>query len=140
VLHQLAEQYMDKGKAKVVYMHFAFIGDESQWAAQASECANEQNQFWPYANYVFAHQTGENVGAFSRNNLKQFAVAVGLDATAFNACFDGGQYDTLVRRDTALGRQRGVNATPTFFINGKKTEGLLSAGQMAALIDALLPK
>lgn len=140
MLHQLAEKYLDTGKAKVVYMHFAFIGEESLWAAHAAECANAQNKFWLYANYLFTHQAGENKGAFSRDNLKQFANDTKLDTTAFNACFDGGKYMGLVQRDTALGRQRGVNATPTFFLNGQKIEGLLSAGQMTTLIDSLLPK
>ncbi len=34
------------------------------------------------------------------------------------------------------GQQRGVRATPTFFINGKEYEGALSYDQMSALIDA----
>jgi hypothetical protein len=76
VLHRLAPQDIDTGKAKVIYRHFAFIGPESHWAAQAAECAGVQHRFWDYAQYLFTHQAGENVGAFALNNLKRFAADV----------------------------------------------------------------
>jgi protein-disulfide isomerase len=135
VLHRIAPQYIDTGKAKVIYRHFAFIGPESNWAAQAAECAGEQHRFWDYAQYLFTHQAGENVGAFALNNLKRFAAQVGLDTTAFNACLDSSQHAAAVQQDTGEGRKRGVQATPTFFIRGQRIEGLLSPDQLAALIE-----
>ena len=41
--------------------------------------------------------------------------------------FDGKYASSLelVKGDIALGRQLGVNSTPTFFINGVKVEGAL---------------
>jgi protein-disulfide isomerase len=41
----LFKQYVDTGKVKFVYLHAAFLGQESVWAAQASECAADQDQF-----------------------------------------------------------------------------------------------
>jgi protein-disulfide isomerase len=140
VLQQIAPQYFDSGKAKVTYRHFSFIGTESDWAAQAAECAGEQDKFWQYGNYLFTHQAGENQGAFARANLKQFAGAVGLDTTAFNACFDSGRTAAAVKQDTNEGTRRGVNSTPTFFINGRMNVGLIPADQLGALIDSLQPK
>src|SRR5574342_107468 len=139
-MHQLAPQYFDTGKARLVYKHFAFIGPESEWTAQASECANEQGKFRAFTEYVFAHQAGENVGAFSRINLKQFAVSVGLDIPAFNSCFDSNKYANFVRQQTQEGKSRGVRATPTFFVNGQYVEGLLSKDDMARLIDSKIPR
>src|SRR4051794_2693320 len=48
-MRQIAPAYIDTGKVKVVYHNFAFIGPESEWAAQAAECASEQGKFWEYA-------------------------------------------------------------------------------------------
>lgn len=129
---------MDTGKVRVVYRHFAFIGAESELAAQASECASEQDKFWPFADYVFNHQTAENVGAFSRNNLKQFAAAVGLDNQKFASCFDSNKYSDLVKQQTNEGRNRGVRATPSFFINGQFVEGLPTQQQFAGFFETLL--
>lgn len=140
VLRQLAPKYIDTGKAKVVYHNFAFIGQESVWAAQAAECANEQGKFWEYASYVFDHQTGENVGAFSRENLKRFAAELGLDTGTFNACLDSGKHAELIQKELNEGRALGIRATPSFFINGQFIEGLLPADQLAAAIESFLPK
>lgn len=139
-LNQLAPKYIDTGKVKVVYHHFAFIGDESEWAAEAAECAGEQNQFWNNANYLFTHQAGENVGAFSRDNLKQIGAQLGLDSAAFNACVDSGKYASVVEQETNQGKNLGINSTPTFFINGTKYVGLMSTDQFATLFDSLLQK
>jgi protein-disulfide isomerase len=136
VLQQLASQYIDTGKVKLVYHNFPIIGPESETAAQAAECAGDQNKFWAYANYLFTHQNGENKGAFSPYALKNFAAQLGLDQSAFNSCLDSGKYSALVHQQAVEGQQRGVNVTPTFFINGQKFEGALPYNQIAAIIDA----
>ncbi len=137
MLHQLAPNYISTGKARVVAHHMAFLGDESQWAAEAAECANEQARYWDYANYVLSHQAGENVGAFSKANLTTFAQKVGLDTAQFSACLDSGRNTLAVKNETAQGQARGVTRTPTFFVNGQKIEGLLSAQKFGQLLDSL---
>lgn len=140
VLRQLAPKYIDTGKVKWVFRNFAFIGDESLWAAEAAECANEQGKFWEYNRYLFDHQTGENVGAYTKDNLKRFAQELNLDTAAFNACLDSGRHSALVQAETNEGRARGVNSTPSFFINGRYVRGLLPADQFGLAIDSFLPQ
>ncbi len=140
MLQQLAPEYIDTGKARLIYRNFPLIGPDSESAAQAAECAGDQDKFWAYANYLFAHQDGENSGALSPDNLKKFAVQLGLNSNTFNACLDSGKYAAEVNQQKAEGEQRGVQATPTFFINGKRYEGALSAQQLAQLINAGQPK
>ncbi len=137
MLQQLAPKYIDTGKAKVVYHYMTFIGTESQYAAEAAECANEQGKFWNFADYVLSHQAGENAGAFSKDNLKGFAQKVSLDMTKFNTCFDSGKYTATVKQESQQGEALGVRATPTFFVNGQKIEGLLSVQQFGQMIDSL---
>ncbi len=137
MLQQLAPKYIDTGKAKVVYHHFAFIGQESQWAGEAADCAAEQGKFWPYALYILRHQAGENAGAFSRDNLKGFAKQVGLDTNAFNACFDSGKYTEAVKQETMEGQKRGIQGTPTFYVNGQVLTSLPTPDQFGQIIDSL---
>lgn len=139
-IRALAPKYIDTGKAKVVYHNFAFIGRESTQAALAAECANDQGKFWDYATHLFDNQTGENVGAYSDANLKRFAQDLSLDTAAFNACFDSNKHGDLIARELAEGRALGIQATPSFFINGQFIEGLLSQDQFAAAIDSFIPK
>lgn len=140
MIRQIAPAYIDTGKAKVVYHNFAFIGPESEWAAQAAECANDQGKFWEYANYLFDHQTAENVGAFSQANLKQFAADLKLDTAAFNACLDSGKHASLIQQEKTDARARNIRSTPSFYVNGRFIEGLLPTAQFTALIDSLQPQ
>lgn len=104
-------------------MHFAFLGQESQWAAEASECAAEQDAFWEYHTKLFDSQAGENQGAFNKDNLKQFAADLGLDSRAFAECLDSGKYTSIVQTQTSFLQSLGVRSTPTFLINGQPIVG-----------------
>lgn len=134
---QLAERYIAEGKVKVVFRHLAFIGQESLWAAEAAECAAEQDRFWDYHDKLFAEQAGENRGAFSRSNLKRFASEIGLDSEQFNACFDSGRYAAQVQAETQAGRQKGVQATPTLFVNGQMIRGAPRFEQLRQIIESV---
>lgn len=133
---QLDATSVAAGRAKVVFRHMAFLGPESVWAAEAAECAGEQGQFWAYHDKLYAEQAGENRGAFSKDNLKRFAAAIGLDQGAFNACLDDGRYSARVRAETEAGRQKGVRATPTLFVQGQKIEGVPSFEQLRQMVDS----
>lgn len=115
---------MQKGLVRFGYQHFAFLGPESEWAAEASECAAEQDAFWPFHDLLyFEKYGGENRGAFSKENLKQFAAELGLDTAAFNACLESGKYTAIVREGKKLGQSMGVRGTPAFLINGQAVVG-----------------
>lgn len=120
---QIIDAYGGGGNVRLDYKHFIVIdgnvgGSESRQAAEASECAAQQNQFWPYHDIIFANHRGEGVGAYTNQRLVAMAETIGLDMDAFNACFNSNATAGLVTADEADGRARGVNGTPTVFING----------------------
>ena len=123
---------------QVAFFHFAFLGDESQWAAEAAECSGEQDAFWDYYDYLFSHQNGENQGAFSIENLKSFAAEMDLDTKDFNECLDSGRYTALVQNMSNIARQLGVQSTPTFAINGQGVVGAKDFSELASIIDSFL--
>lgn len=144
---EIIEQYVKTGKARLVYRDFTFLGGESVAAAEAAECADEQGRFWPYHDrlynfiwdeYFGQNRNGENVGAFSRQNLERFAADVGLDAGRFQECLSTGRYRAEVEKDTADGRAAGVSGTPTTFVNGKPFVGALPFSQFQAAIEEAL--
>jgi len=134
---QLLSTYGAKGQVSVVFHHFAFLGQESSWAAEAAECAGEQGKFFEFHDKLYASQAGENRGAFSKDNLKKLGADLGL-ASSFNACVDSGRLAQTVRDDTKVGEGRGVQATPTLFVNGRKIEGAATFEQLRTIIDPLL--
>lgn len=128
----LIEKYVKTGKVKFVYRHYAFLGPESLRAAEASECAKEQDKFWEYHNYLFEHQGEENSGAFSKENLKYFALVLKLDTDKFASCLDSDKYADVVSQDKIAGDRFGVTGTPTSFVNGEKLVGTIPFDQKEA--------
>lgn len=139
-IKQIEEKYVKNGTVKIVFRQFAFIGEESIRAAEATECANEQNKFWEFYDTLFANQAGENQGAFADDKLSGFAQGLGLDMAAFSACFSSGKYRAVIQSETANGQLRGVSSTPTSFLNDKKIVGGISMQQFETSIGPLLPK
>lgn len=123
---QVIATYVDTGRAKLEYHHYIVIdgnvgGSESRDAANASECANDQGQFWNFHDLLYANQGArEGGGAFTVRRLKAMGAGMGLDAAAFDQCVDSNQHAADVRTDEALAAQYGVNGTPSVFINGNK--------------------
>ena len=113
----------------------AFLGEESTWAAEAAECASDQNHYWEYHDILFKKQNGENQGAFAKENLKQYAKELGLISGAFNDCLDLGKHTDLVKSDTEIARQIGVESTPSFLINGTPIVGAISFEEFQSLIE-----
>jgi protein-disulfide isomerase len=117
-LPRLKEAYIEKGKVRFVYRHFAVLGKLSQQAASAAECAGEQGRFWDYHDRLFANQ-----GAFTDGRLKSYAGELKLNAVAFGKCLDGARYEDRVKRETAAALSLGVRGTPAFFVNGRLLVG-----------------
>ena len=99
------------------------MGQESQWSAEASECAAEQDAFWEYHDYLFENLGRENRNDFNQVNLKRFADELGLDTEAFNECLDSGRHTQIVQQETAAGQQIGIRSTPSFLVNGQPVIG-----------------
>jgi protein-disulfide isomerase len=131
----LFKQYVDTGQVAFVYKHMAILGDESTWAAEAAECAADQGQFWGYHDLLFAHQAGENQGAFAKDKLLGFARDLKLDMAQFEPCLENDQTLDRVQANTREGQQAGVHGTPTFFINSQPLIGAQPLSSFQGLIQ-----
>jgi len=131
-MRQIEEEYLATGKAKLVFKHFAFEGEESILAAQAAECAAEQNRFWDYHDMLFLNQRRV---AFTSKNLKAFARELGLDTASFNVCLDLETHAEKVAADRAEGQRRGVTSTPTFYVGQTQIVGAKPYDTFRAAIE-----
>jgi protein-disulfide isomerase len=137
-LKEVEDKYVKTGKVKVVFNHYAFIGEESTRAAEASECANDQGKFWEYATTLFSNQAGENQGAFNDATLDGFAQQLGLNMDQFKQCMTDRPHLSKIQSSTQNGSQRGVNSTPTLFINGQLARGAISLARFESIAGTLL--
>jgi protein-disulfide isomerase len=130
--------YVDNGKVRMGYFHFIFLGEESQWAAEAAECAGDQDKFWEYHDYLFENHAGENTGAFNKENLKAFAAELKLDTATFDECLDSGKYTQAVQEMSQIARSIGVQSTPSFAINGQALIGAQGFDAFQPVIESFL--
>jgi protein-disulfide isomerase len=131
------------GNVRFEYHHFIVVdgntrGTESRRAAEASECANEQGEFWNFQRMVFTNQNGEGKGAFADRRLKAFAETLGLDTAAFNTCFDSSKYAQAVQADERMGASLGINSTPSLFVNGQPISNPLDFNEIQSAVQAAL--
>jgi protein-disulfide isomerase len=120
---KIVEEFVNTGQVRFVFRSFQFIGEESQWAAEASECANEQGKFWEFYEKLYSEQSGENAGAFAKVNLEGFAAELGLQTDQFNQCLASGKYTEKVKSETLEAQNLGLRGTPSLLVNGVFVEG-----------------
>ncbi|NQU82725.1 MAG: thioredoxin domain-containing protein [Parcubacteria group bacterium] len=118
-----------------VYKHFPLdsIHPYARKAAEASECASDQNKFWEYNDELFANQS-----RISDSFLAIAAGNIGLNVQQFNECLDSDKYADKVENDYQEGIGFGVRGTPGGFINGVELGGAVPYSTLERAINELL--
>ena len=133
------EQILDEydGKVRLVYRHFPLrsIHPQAQKAAEASECAGEQGEFWGMHDKLFELNNSSNL---TLDNMKLAAAELGLNTGDFDSCLDSGDTASEVETDYQDGLAGGVSGTPGSFINGQYIAGALPFAQVQPIIESLL--
>jgi protein-disulfide isomerase len=132
-MKQVVENYPND--VRWVYKHFPLdqLHPYARKAAEATECAGEQNKFWEYLDYLFDNQASIK----STEYLSTAASSVGLNTSTFDSCLSSGKMASKVNNDYSQGRQAGVTGTPGSVINGELVKGALPFESIKAKIDAL---
>lgn len=133
----IIKDYIATNKIYYTYSPMAFIGQESIDAEEAAYCANDQNAFWQYRDYLLNNHTAENAGDFTQDKLIEFARKLNLDVNTFKSCLTSGKYVKQVNDNNTYAQQQGVNSTPTIMVNGKAYS---SSDALSAIQSALAGK
>ena len=97
-------------------------------AAEAAECARNQEKFDAYSEALFKEKT------LSLSSIKTLAQSLKLDTKTFDACLSTHQTQSKVVDSQLLGQYLGVAGTPSLFLNGEPV-ALESPEKLDALID-----
>lgn len=125
----IEKNYLNTGKAKLVYVDFPIIGAHSIKAHASSYCANEQGLYWKYHDFLYENQGHENDGWASPENLKLLASKMsGLDIEKFSQCLDSGKYENQVIANKNMATKSGARSTPTFVIIGPNNDATQVSG------------
>lgn len=114
IVENLRAEFGDK--LNFEFKHYPLeIHDYAYEASVAAEAAREQGKFEEYYNTLFPNQEKLTVA-----DLEGYAVELGLDLEKFKADMQNETVRARVDADRAEGDARNVNATPTYFIDGKR--------------------
>jgi protein-disulfide isomerase len=102
---------------------------DAEFGAEAALAAQAQGKFWEMHDLLYA-----GFPDISRRTVLRYAKQIGLDLNKFTADVDGHKYKTRVHMEEQEGETAGVGGTPTFFINGKKYNGLFDVATVGPLI------
>ncbi|HFC11863.1 MAG TPA: hypothetical protein ENJ56_03385 [Anaerolineae bacterium] len=116
-----------------VFRHFPVITVNSPLAAQASQCAAEQDAFWAWHDHIYQNTPEAKL---AKGDLQSYALEIGLDSAEFNSCLDSGRYVRYVQDDMQAARRAGARGTPSFFINDRPVSS--SPSTMAEIIRTML--
>jgi protein-disulfide isomerase len=137
LVNQILAAYPDE--VSLIYRHFTLdsIFPNSRWAAQAVEAAGSFDKFWKMHDLVFENQATWAVITDRqelRDTFGSYAEELLIDKDEFLEKIEDEVIQQNVAYDVELGRQVGISATPTFFVNGER----VSAPQLFPAVDSLL--
>ena len=136
---KIKENYVDTGKVKFVFRE-VYFNKPSLWAAMIARCAPEERYFG-IADLLVDRQADWAAAADEQAMVqKLFGIGrqAGLSDDQMNACLqDRSLAESLVGNYQKQAQADGIDATPTFFINGQKQPNM-SYEEFAQKLDAAL--
>ena len=132
IVNEIISKYSAKG-LRFVYRHFPLPQHKyAIKAAATAEAAGKQGKFWEMGDLLFDRQS-----ELSDDLFPKLATELKLDVDQFSKDQISQETNKRIGDDTAAGNQVGINATPTFFLNGVKVN-LKSFGELeVAVADSL---
>lgn len=128
VVDDIVKTYKDK----VLFAYHHYPLDQhpfAQKAAEAAEAARAQGKFWEMHDLLFLNQE-----KFSDTLFSDLAKQLDLDMEKFDTALKNRTHTQRVLDDKAFGNTVGIEATPTFFLNGKRLN-LATFAELKPLVD-----
>jgi protein-disulfide isomerase len=136
----IEEQYIDTGQAKLIFRDFPVHGEGSIAMAMVAECAADQDKFWEMNKTLFDRVEEWSASEDLLATLMGYADEFGMDTDVFYTCLQEGTTVERIREDYEIAVQEGVNATPTFFVNGTLVRGAVPFEDFQTVIEDELAK
>ena len=115
----IIEEYVKSGKARLEFHHFPLTQHEpgASMSALATECAADQNFFWPFHDKVFQMASVDQQGAVQYDDMVGYARDMGLDVPQFESCLASSQHRDDVTQSVQQAQQMGLSFTPSIIVN-----------------------
>lgn len=126
----LLDQYGDRVSYAVRHFPVSYQHRRAHKAAQAAECAGDQDKFFEYHEVLF-----RNSRALDDDSLLRYAAMMRLNTEVFQDCLESGVKSDVVDDDIQAGIARGLAGTPSFLINGRVLFGAQPTDVFQRAID-----
>ncbi len=142
-LPDIIKNYVDTGKVKIVFMDFAFLGNDSVTAALYNRSVwklyPSQYFAWRTAMYIAQDEEGDRGFGNAVSIDKLNATISGIDAAkvAADVKANTATYQAMVDRDKAEAQKAGVNATPSFIIGTTLIQGAYPYANFQSAIESV---
>ncbi len=108
--------------------------DPESWNASiAARCAQKQDAFWEFHDYLFVYPN-----QLSNELYGDIATELGLWQWSFNRCLSGEKTTDWVEDSYNQGMDLSLTAAPTLFINSQPYAGYMSQSDIESIIDSIL--
>jgi protein-disulfide isomerase len=130
-VHLLLDQH--PGKIRFAFRNFPIpqLHPHAEQAAEAAEAAAAQGKFWEMYELLL-----RPTARLDLRSLLSYAERLGLDVARFENDVAGNIYAGKIERDVREGMRNGVNATPKFYVDGRRIDGKVPLEGLADAVRA----
>ncbi|OGE25757.1 hypothetical protein A3H85_01945 [Candidatus Daviesbacteria bacterium RIFCSPLOWO2_02_FULL_40_8] len=133
--HQVVKSVMTLD-VNFVFRHFPLpLHKNAVIASLAAEAAGVQGKYWEMHNFLYEDQANWSESSNPKEVFLGYAGKIQLDIDKFSQDIESPQLKSKIERDRLDGISLGINATPTFFINGEKLAGMPNFTQFKNMIQ-----
>lgn len=123
VLPEVKKKYIDTGKAKYIIREFP-LDNVAAAAFMLARCV-DGSKYFEFVDLLYANQEEWAFGGNPLPGLQKFSKQVGFTEERFNQCLkDEKMLKHIEQVRNKANDDFGVKATPTFFVNGKRLDGV----------------
>jgi protein-disulfide isomerase len=134
----LLDEYLADDAIELVYRPIAILDratttEFSTRAVSAAGCAADEGRSDEFVAVMMTNQPAEGTAGLSDEQIVQLGVSAGLDGETFEQCVADGTYIDWAGENTGAAADRGVQGTPTVYVDGE----VLAALSVEALVAAI---
>jgi len=117
-------------------VHPYYLGNpEMGLAAEAAWCAHDQGKYFEYERALYERQ---GAMSYTQGGLTDLAGPLGLDVGTFSDCLSNRTHRADLESSSREAARRGINSTPTFYINNQQLKGNYPYQEFQRIIEAEL--
>jgi len=129
-VRELVDEHPDD--IRFVFRNFPIpqLHPHAEQAAEAAEAAAAQGRFWEMHDLLL-----QPYSRLDAESLVTYAEVIGLDLARFRREVTARAHAAKIRADIAEGVRNGVNATPKFYVNGRRVDGKVPLEHLFELVE-----